>query len=148
MCAAPAFAQNDIYLIPPVQLLPLQKMETNDYGIVIADKGDVLNENVWKNTSFYSINAKFSDIRDQLPASAEKLRLHLLKLAAKAPQGTTDQSFITLKLKSLFNRGQFDDAYALMQKIPEKKRTNEQNNIYTNVLLMQNLQTACFSMDQ
>lgn len=148
LCAAPAFALNDVYLIPPVQLLPLQKMETNDYGIVIADKNDVLNENVWKNTSFYSVNAKFSDIQNQLPAEAEKIRLHLLKLAAKAPQGTTDQSFITLKLNSLFNRGQFDDAYALMQKIPEKKRTDDQNNIYTNVLLMQNMQTACFLTDQ
>ena len=38
-----AVAQDKIYLVPPVQLLPLKKMETNAYGITIADKDDVLN---------------------------------------------------------------------------------------------------------
>ena len=47
-----AAAREKIYLVPPVQLLPLKKMETNSYGLIIGAKNDVLNENLWQN-GFY-----------------------------------------------------------------------------------------------
>ena len=148
LCASQAAAQSKIYLVPPVQLLPLKKMETNAYGLIIADKEDVLNENLWKDTAYPLIASKFSQISNALPAKAEELRLNLLKLAADPPQGTTDQSFITLKLQTLFDLGQFDDVYKLIQKIPEKTRTEVQNKIYADVLLIKNLPAACFLTDR
>lgn len=138
-----AAAQDEIYLVPPVHLLPLKKMETDGYGLTVADKTDILNENVWQNAVYSLVTAKFSQIADTLPAKAEELRLTLLKLTAKPPQGSTGQAFVTLKLQTLFDRGQSDDAYKLIQKIPEKTRTEAQNKIYANVLLTRDLQTAC-----
>ena len=142
-----AAAQDGIYLIPPVHLLPLKKMETNAYGLNFAETTDVLNQSVWKNASYPVTAAKFARVPARLPAAAEKLRLDLLKLTAEPPQETNDQAFITLKLRHLFDRGQFDDVYKLTQKIPENIRTAEQNKIYAETLLMRNLQTACFLKD-
>ena len=139
-----AAAQDKVYLIPPVHLLPLKKMETNAYGLDLPSSTDVLNQDAWKNASYPVTASKFSRVPDELPAEAERLRLALLKLTAEPPQGTDDQSFITLKLQSLFDRAQFDDAYKLMQKIPENIRTGAQKKIYADILLMKNLQTACF----
>ncbi|MBO4643968.1 MAG: hypothetical protein J5716_05095 [Alphaproteobacteria bacterium] len=139
-----ATAQDKIYLVPPVQLLPLKKMETNAYGIIVPVKTDILNENVWKNAAYPVTTAKFSQIGNQLPAKAEELRLTLLKLTADPPQGTAGQSFITLKLQTLFDRGQFEDAHRLLQKIPEKTRTDVQNKIHADLLLTNDLQAACF----
>ena len=137
-------AQEAVYLIPPVHLLPLKKMETNAYGLDVPGESDVLNQDVWKNASYSVTAAKFEQIPDRLPAEAERLRLALAKLAAEPPQGTADQAFITLKLQLLFNRAQFDDAYKLLQKVPEKVRSDSQKKIYADILLTRNLQTACF----
>lgn len=142
-CACTANAQEKVYLIPPVQLLPLKKMETNSYGITVADENDFLNEAVWENTAYPLIATKISQVPDDLPAQAQELFLKLLKLTAEAPQGTAGQSFITLKLQTLFDRGQFEDVYKLIQKIPEMQRTEAQNKIYTDTLLSKNLKNAC-----
>ena len=139
----PAFAQNT-YLIPPVQLTALKKTEANDYGLIEAQKNDILNENIWKNATYPSTADKFARLPVRLPPEAENLRLKLLLLTATPPQGTTGQAFITLKLNLLFNHGQFDDVFHLVQKIPENLRSKEQNKIYTDILLLQDLQTACF----
>ena len=139
-----AAAQDKVYLIPPVHLLPLKKMATDAYGLDLPASTEILNQDVWKNASYSVTAAKFKRVPDNLPAEGERLRLALLKLAAEPPQGTENQSFITLKLRSLFDRAQFDDAYALMQKIPENIRTDTQKKIYADILLTKNLQTACF----
>ncbi len=133
-----------IYLVPPVQLLPLKKMQTNAYGLIVGKKDDILNENLWKNAAYPVTADKFAKAPQNLVAEAESLRLKLLTLAAEPPQGTTGQSFITLKLHQLFDRAAFDDVYRLMQKIPEKIRSDEQNKIYADTLLIQDMQAACF----
>ena len=143
-----AQAQEKIYLIPPVQLLPLKKMETNAYGLIIAAKNDPLNEALWKNAAYPITADKFSKIPDTLPPSAENLRLKLLLTTAEPPLGTTGQAFITLKLRQLFELGYFEEVYKLIQKIPENIRTDEQKRLYADVLLLQDLQTACFLTDQ
>lgn len=143
-----AAAREKIYMVPPVQLLPLKKMETNAYGLIIGGKDDVLNENLWQNTTYPVIADKFAKTREKLPPAAEKLRLKLLLTAGAPPLGTTGQAFITLKLRQLFALGYFDSVYGLMQKIPEKLRSGEQNKIYAGVLLLQDMQTACFLTDK
>ena len=122
-----ANAQEAVYLIPPVQLLPLKRMETNAYGLSVGAETDVLNGRLWKNAAYPITASKFAKIRANLPAAAENLRYRLLTLAAEPPQGTTGQSFITLKLQQLFSLGYFDETYRLLRKIPEKIRTDEQN---------------------
>ena len=144
LIAGKAFGQEMIYLVPPVQLLPLKKMQTNAYGLIVAKKDDILNENLWKNAAYPVTADKFAKAPQNLVAEAENLRLKLLTLAAEPPQGTTGQSFITLKLHQLFDRAAFDDVYRLMQKIPEKIRSDEQNKIYADTLLIQDMQAACF----
>ena len=141
-------AQERIYLVPPVQLLPLKKMETNAYGLLFGKKNDVLNENLWQKTTYPVIAGKFAKTRDKLPAAAEKLRLNLLLTAGEPPAGTTGQAFITLKLRHLFDHGYFNEVFRLIQKIPEKLRSAEQNKLYANVLLLQDIQTACFLTDK
>lgn len=143
-----AAAREKIYLVPPVQLLPLKKMETNAYGLIIGAKNDVLNENLWQNATYPAIADKFSKTRGKLPPAAENLRLKLLLTAGAPPLGTTGQSFITLKLRQLFDLGYFDEVYKLIQKIPEQTRSGEQNKIYADVLLLQDMQTACFLTDK
>ena len=143
-----AAAQDSVYTVPPVTLFPLKKMETNSYGLTVAEENDFLNENVWKNATYSSIADKISRLPASLPAKAEELRLTLLKLTAEAPQGSEDQSFITLRLQELFNRGQFEDVYELMQKIPEHRRTEKQNKIYADVLLTRDLKKACALADR
>lgn len=143
-----AVAQEKIYLVPPVQLLPLKKMETNAYGLIIGAKNDVLNENLWQNATYPAIADKFAKTRGKLPPAAESLRLKLLLTAGVPPLGTTGQSFITLKLRQLFDLGYFDEVYRLIQKIPEQIRSGEQNKIYADVLLLQDMQTACFLTDK
>ncbi len=140
-----ANAQEAVYLIPPVQLLPLKRMETNAYGLSVGAKTDVLNDRLWKNAAYPITASKFAKISANLPAAAEKLRYKLLTLTAEPPQGTTGQSFITLKLEQLFSLGYFDEAYRLLRKIPEKIRTDEQNALYTRILLLTDMQAACFS---
>lgn len=143
-----ATAQDEVYRIPSVQLLPLKKMETNSVGLTVAGSDDFLNESAWKNAAYPSIEKKLKKIPDILPAKAEELRLNLLKLSADAPQNTEDDAFITLRLRELYSRGQPEDVYALIRKIPEKKRTEEQNRIYADVLLAKNLPEACPLTDQ
>lgn len=143
-----AAAQDKIYLVPPVQLLPLKKMETNAYGLIIGGKNDVLNENLWRNTTYPVIADKFAKTPEELPPAAENLRLKLLLTAGEPPLGTTGQAFITLKLRQLFALGRFDEVYGLIQKIPEKLRSGEQNKIYADVLLTQDMQAACFLTDK
>ena len=143
-----AAAQDKMYVVPPVHLLPLKKMQTNAYGTIVPDKTDILNETLWKNAAYPVTAAKFSQLPPALPAAAEELRLKLLKLAAEPPQGTVGQDFITLKLQILFDQAQFNDVYRLIQKIPEKVRSDAQNKIYADVLLTQDLQTACFLTDK
>lgn len=143
--ATVANAQETTYLIPPVLLLPLKRMETNAYGLSAGAKTDVLNDRLWKNAAYPVTASKFAKVRANLPAAAEKLRYKLLTLAAEPPQGTTGQSFITLKLQQLFSLGYFDETYRLLRKIPETIRTDEQNALYTRVLLLTDMQAACFS---
>ena len=88
-----AAAHDKVYPVPPVQLLPLKKMETNAYGLIIPENANVLNENTWKSAIYPVTAAKFSQIPELLPAKADELRLTLLKVAAEPPQSTTEQSF-------------------------------------------------------
>ena len=69
-----ANAQEAVYLIPPVQLLPLKRMETNAYGLSVGAETDVLNGRLWKNAAYPITASKFAKIRANLPAAAEKLR--------------------------------------------------------------------------
>ncbi|MBR4126915.1 MAG: hypothetical protein IKR09_05030 [Alphaproteobacteria bacterium] len=138
-----AAAQEETYSVPSVHFLPLKKMEANAYGIHIPESTDVLNEDTWKNAVFPVTAAKFHQIGKQLPAGGEKLRLDLLKLTAAPPEGASGQAFIALKLKQLFDLAQFEDAYRLIQKIPEKTRGDSLNKIYADLSLTQNLNTAC-----
>lgn len=95
-------------------------METNAYGLIIGAKNDVLNENLWQNATYPAIADKFAKTRGKLPPAAESLRLKLLLTAGVPPLGTTGQSFITLKLRQLFDLGYFDEVYRLIQKSPNK----------------------------
>lgn len=140
---ATAQAQEDVYLIPPVQLLPLKKMQTNSYGLEIPQKTDILNDSLWKNAAFPVIAEKFKKLPAFLPAAAEELRRRLLVLTAEPPAGTADQEFITLRLSLLFERGDFESVVQLAQKIPENQRTDEQNEIYANALLLTDFRQAC-----
>ncbi len=143
-----AAAQEKMYLVPPVQLLPLKKMQTNAYGLIIGKKTDVLNERLWQNTTYPVIADKFATTPNKLPPAAESLRLKLLLMAGEPPLGTTGQSFITLKLRQLFNLGYFEEVYELIRKIPEKERSAEQNRMYADILLLQNMPAACFLNDK
>ena len=146
LCLSPlsnAAAKEEIYSVPSVHFLPLKRMETDAYGIHIPESTDVLNEDTWKNAVFPVTAAKFHQIGKQLPAGGEKLRLDLLKLTAAPPEGTSGQAFIALKLKQLFDLAQFEDAYRLIQKIPEKTRSDSLNKIYADLFLTQSLKTTC-----
>lgn len=141
-------AQDDVYLIPPVHLLPLKKMQTNSYGLEIPEKTAALNDSAWKNAAFAVVAEKFGKLPQFLPAAAEKLRHRLLILTAEPPAGTADQAFITLRLKLLFERGDFESVTQLMQKIPENQRTDEQNEIYAEALLLTDFMQACRLADK
>lgn len=143
-----AQAQEDVYLIPPVQLLPLKKMQTNSYGLEIPGKTEALNDSVWQNAAFPVVAEKFKKLPDFLPAAAEGLRRRLLVLTAEPPAGTADQAFITLRLSLLFDRGDFESVIQLIQKIPENQRTDEQNEIYANALLLTDFKQACRVADK
>lgn len=150
--SAPAFetkaAPDDVYLIPPVSLLPSKKSAANAFGLIEADKNAPLNANLWQNTAFPTVAEKFGKIPHLLPAAAEDLRMKLLLTAGNPPQGTVGQAFITLKLNRLFERGATDEAFKLVHKIPEKSRATEQNKINADVLLTRDLQPACYLNDR
>ena len=139
----PALAEDKIPPVPSVRLYSLKKMDTNGYGTIVPSDQDVLNQGIWKNSSYPVIAAKMAQIPQTLPAAAEELRLKILKLATDPPAGTTGQDFITLRLKRLFERGQFDDVLSLLKKIPEKQRTDEQNKIHLDVLLIRDFKNSC-----
>lgn len=141
-------ATDDVYLIPPVSLLPSKKSAANALGLFEADKNAPLNGNLWQNTAFPTVAEKFGKIPHLLPAAAEDLRMRLLLTAGNPPQGTVGQAFITLKLNRLFERGATDEAFKLIHKIPEKTRATEQNKINADVLLTRDLQPACYLNDR
>ncbi len=139
-----AFSQAGGYRVPPVQLTSLKKIEANAYGLEVGRSQDVINAKVWHNTSYPVVAGKFSEIPLVLPPVAQTLFLDLIRMSAEPPQGTTGEAFIDLKLNLLFQRGRFEEVYRLVQRIPEQTRSLKIEKIYAEVLLLQDLQTACY----
>lgn len=140
-----AYSAEFLYSVPEVQMKPMETLKIDSYGLYLPTEDDPLEPDIWE-------NSKQSDIEEKIlktekgffPPTAEKLRHSLITMTAEPPESETDGRFLSARLSDLFQRGDFKSVRQLIQRIPQRKLTEQIVSLQVNVsLLLSDTPTAC-----
>lgn len=128
--------------VPAVRQTTLKKIDPDSYGFYVGRDTDVLNDGMWNGAAFPKAVKALKNIKPFSPAAAA-IQKNILLSTADPPAQTPENAFLTARLEKLFELGLFDEIIRLGGKIPFAVRTERQNRIFLDTLLLTDFQTAC-----